>query len=139
MPEVKKPEIGVEKFHEKLEKDIETLSAELRTLPTEKQAEKEALKSLLKVKIYGGSDQNTPISKKTDQPEDSIAVLPKYMETAPETLKLEVEKLLDIVWHKGIPTAVKEARKTTPLVIDAFHDALTDRLYEEFKKRKIIK
>jgi len=44
-----------------------------------------------------------------------------------------------LAWHKNISTAVKIARKMgDPLIIDALHDALTEKLFDELKARDMI-
>jgi len=42
-------------------------------------------------------------------------------------------------FQHGIHKAAKEARGQGAFFLDAFHDALTDKLYQEFKKRKLLK
>ena len=39
----------------------------------------------------------------------------------------------------GILKAANEAKKSNPFVLDAFHDALTGKLYDEFKRRGLLK
>ena len=47
-----------------------------------------------------------------------------------------LQKLVDIAFERGLLEAITEARKTNdPYVIDAFHDALVDKLYEELIRR----
>ena len=64
--------------------------------------------------------------------------LPTYAKDFPDDQKIKVEKLLDFAWHKGLSAAIKKVKKEDPLTIDMFHDAITDKLYEEFKRRKIL-
>ncbi|MBI1960842.1 MAG: hypothetical protein HYS43_01025 [Candidatus Liptonbacteria bacterium] len=66
-------------------------------------------------------------------------VLPSYTDAAPDDVKLEAERLIDLALHRGVDVAATEARKKSPFVLDAFHDALTDRLYPEFKERGLVK
>ena len=61
------------------------------------------------------------------------------LNSAPPSAKLEVEQLLSLAFKSGVVKASEEAGKSSPFVLDAFHDALTGQLYEEFKKRGIIK
>ena len=42
---------------------------------------------------------------------------------------------IDLVFHKGLDAAIKEARQKEPLVLDGFHDSLTAKLYGELKSR----
>jgi len=123
--------------HTALEKDIERLATEIRTGRVEKEQTKETLKAALQthytpqpnqVSVGGDGKASAPSS-----------VLPNYLKTAPDKVKLAVEQLLDMAWHKGIARATREAAKEGPLFLDAFHDSLTDKLYDEFKRRGIIK
>lgn len=127
---------STESTHVLLEKEIANLSAELKTLRPEKEAEKEALKAI--VKSYSEMAQPAmPTVKPGEDQQKSL--LPKYLDLEPKQIKLEVEKLVDLAWHKGIKIAARAATGSSSLVMDAFHDTLTDKLYEEFKKRKLIK
>jgi hypothetical protein len=134
------PEINPKIEHTVLEKDIERLTVEIRA---EKQPErvKEALKEAMARKIYPEKIEEAPIKEKGGEapPAGGSSVLPGYLQSSSKEIKLQVEKLLDFAWHHGIDSAVKEARKFGPFILDAFHDALTDKLYEEFQKRGIIK
>lgn len=64
--------------------------------------------------------------------------LPDYAQNATAETKLEIEYLLDMAFHKGVATAMKEAAKSNPFVFDAFHDALTGKLHDELKKRGMV-
>jgi len=94
---------------------------------SEKDFIKEALKSVA---------TSTPSS--STLPDDE-SPLPRYVQDAPDEERLEIEYLLDMAFHKGIVEATREAKKTSPFVLDAFHDALAGRLYPELKKRGIVK
>ncbi|MDI6717791.1 MAG: hypothetical protein QMD86_01960 [Patescibacteria group bacterium] len=125
-----------------LEKDIERLAHEVRELSAEsnetpsKKIVKQALAPIIKniPSVPQTDDDNKKISDKTES-----KILPDYMKDSSPEMKLKVEKLLDMVFHKGIEKAVAEARDEEPFFLDAFHDALADKLYEELKKRNIIK
>ncbi|MEK9173581.1 MAG: hypothetical protein AAB594_03365 [Patescibacteria group bacterium] len=66
-------------------------------------------------------------------------VLPDYAQSASSEVKLEIEALVEAVFTKGLIEAANEASKSSPFVLDAFHDALTDKLYPELQKRGILK
>lgn len=126
--------------HTALEADIERLSREI--------AEK---KNLLEYKSLSGKE----LVKQTIQPivQQAVAqqqaaiiqaskieeeILPDYLKDSSGDVKLQVEKLVDLTLHYGIEKAVKIAAKSDAFVMDAFHDALADKLHEELKNRKII-
>lgn len=71
-------------------------------------------------------------------PQDD-SILPDYAKDAPAETKLEVETLIQVAFAKGISEAAKEASNSSPYVIDAFHDALSGKLYTELERRGLIK
>jgi len=40
--------------------------------------------------------------------------------------------------HHGIDKAVEKAKASGPFVLDAFHDALTGKLYDEMRRRGML-
>ncbi|MEK9168589.1 MAG: hypothetical protein AAB698_02200 [Patescibacteria group bacterium] len=136
------PEINQQNFeHSILEADIERLSkeiAEKRNLLEHKNlSERELIKKSLEpmIKQTQLSDQRPTTD---DQQQIGSQVLPDYLKDSPVEIKLQVEKLIDAFFHQGIKKTIKEAQKGGGFVLDAFHDALTDKLHEELKKRKLI-
>lgn len=127
--------------HNIIEKDIERLSkeiAEKKKMPEYKEIpERELIKQTLQPLVRQPSIQP---SKPTTQPAAPVeeTVLPEYLKDSPPEIKLQVEKLIDLVFHQGIEKTVKEANQAGPFILDAFHDALTDKLYDELKKRNLI-
>jgi len=125
-----------------LETDIERLSKEIiekRNLLEHKNlSERELVKQILHPLMGQPLDQQarTSVVQLTAPIEKTI--LPDYLKDSPEEVKLQVEELVDLVFRQGIMKAVKEAQKAGGFILDAFHDALTDKLHEELKKRKLI-
>jgi len=119
--------------HAALEKDIERLAAEVkgRASAETPEAQKEAVRKTVAEKI--GVAPPPPSGPSTPSP-----TLPNYLQTASNEVKLRVEQLVDLAWHKGISAAVKEAKKSGSIYVDALHDALTDKLYNEFKNRGLL-
>jgi hypothetical protein len=127
--------------HKNLEADIERLSkeiAEKKNLPEYKEiSEKELIKQVLQPLIKTTADgERQATSEKRESVEKRI--LPDYLSDSPAEIKIQVEKLIDSVFHQGIDKVVKTAKQGNPFVLDAFHDALVDKLYEELKKRKLV-
>lgn len=124
--------------HTALEKDIERLAAEVKGRVSEEtpEARKEAVKAVVGEKIQVGLPPTPEAAPPFTAPQSSF--LPNYLQTETKYAKLNVEKLVDLAWHKGINAAVKEAKKLGPLYIDALHDALTDKLYSEFKNKGLL-
>jgi hypothetical protein len=120
--------------HSALELEMKELAAEIKERG---QAEKgkEAVRSAIQERA--GAAAPLPAGQGAPTPSRSGS-LPKYLDKESPELKLKVEKLLDMAIHKGIKAASNEARNTSPLVMDAFHDALTDKLYGELKSRGLL-
>ncbi len=118
--------------------EIEEKLQDLRNLP-ESPSAREFLKEHIRQKIKTALPKADLLAKKkipSKKTDDSI--FPDYLEDYPEELKLEVERLINIAWNKGIEAAVKTANHQGPFIIDAFHDALTDKLYKKFKEKGLM-
>lgn len=51
----------------------------------------------------------------------------------------QIQSLVALVFEKGFDAAIQEVSLMEPFIIDAFHDALVDRLYDELKSRGLVK
>ncbi|MEK7162911.1 MAG: hypothetical protein AAB696_01340 [Patescibacteria group bacterium] len=127
--------------HNILEADIERLSkeiAEKRNLLEHKNlSDRELVKKSLEPMIRQAPiNQQSAISNQ--QSTAGSQVLPNYLKDLPAETKLQVEQLIDLTFHQGIGKVIKRALRASPFILDAFHDALTDKLHDELKKRKLI-
>lgn len=120
--------------HSALEQEIKKLFLEIKEKGLAEKG-REAVKAAIKEQIT--TMPPSPAAVQPAQPAPA-SPLPDYLQQAPDAVKLKVEKLLDLAWHKGIKKAAEEARDSGPLIVDAFHDALTDKLYNELKQRGLI-
>lgn len=120
--------------HPALEQDIERLAVEIRE---QKAVDPERQKEIIKRSLGGYIQESWSAGKPPAGAQPSV--LPNYLQDAPADVKFQVEKLLDLAWHKGITIAIKEAKKAGALILDAFHDAITDKFYNELKSRGYIK
>lgn len=120
---------------EKISKEV----AERKKSPeAEGVSEKELVKEALRPIIEGQPpSSSTPAPAVAPSP-SSGDVLPQYLQNSPAEIKSQVEKLVSSVFQQGLEKTVKEVKKQNAFFIDAFHDALSDRLYEELKRRKMI-
>ena len=132
---------------------IETEIAELSQKISEKRKlletevgvieEREVVRQALAEKITPSitSSTTTTTSSQTTTPAigTHTKTTPSYLDTLDEESVAEVQRLVGIVFDKGFDEAIKEAGKNEPFIIDAFHDALVDRLYDELKSRGIVK
>ena len=128
-----------ERLHASLEADIRKLSqevAEKKTLPQyERVPDREIVKRSLAPLVSQPAVQ-TPLKSGDEEGEEDF--LPDYLKEADPEMKLAVERLVDQAFHEGIARAVSSAQAAGPFILDSFHDALADKLYEELKARKLI-
>ena len=110
---------------------------EFRNLP-ERENVKEAVRPLVRRATKAPAQvKPTPhtAQQRTISREDA---LPEYAKDADEKTQERVERCLALVFSDGIEKAAREAGRSDPFSIDAFHDALTDKLCDELKKRGIL-
>ncbi len=126
--------------HNILEQDIERLSRQIKenkNTPefkevSERELIKRSLGPIVQKQILG-----QPVNFSPAKPFQTT-VLPDYLIDAPDEIKIKVEKLIDMTFHQGIEKTAEEAGGFGPFVLDAYHDALTDKLHAELKKRNLI-
>ncbi len=123
--------------HEALEADIKRLAEEIAKRREGPEAGRLTERELVKKTIQAltGAPPAASAPASPQQPSG----LPAYLQEAPAEAKLEVEYLLDLAIHHGLEKAAAEAKKSSPFVLDAFHDALANKLYPELQKRGILK
>ena len=122
--------------HKALEADLKRLTIEIRKqekLPENRNLSGEALLKKSLAAIAPPPEEAEPKSAPQKSP------LPDYAQTSGAKTKLEIEYFLDMAFDQGLDKAVREARKSSPFVLDAFHDALAGKFYPELKKRGILK
>lgn len=110
-------------------------AGEIREIPPEK----EILKETLREKIGNFPQEAAPSFQQLLPREDEHPLrehLPSYLL---EELKPKVQELVNLVFEKSLEEGIKRARETkNPALIDAFHDALVDELYNYLLERKKI-
>lgn len=125
---------------------MRTLAAEIKRtqeLKNVKNAEgldaiKEAIRAFPQLEHEPANGVPVPPAAAGAAPPDT-SPLPAYAQSAPPEVKLEIEYLIDVAFHKGIGPALAESAKSPYFVQDAFHDALAGKLYPELQKRGIVK
>lgn len=122
-----------------IESDIHRVGQEVREriggVPTQEVTERAMVRQSLHPMV-----QQAPMGA-TSQPGRSAtddAMLPAYMKDASFDVKDRVERLVEDAFKHGVEHAALEAQKSGPFVVDALHDALSDRFYEELKKRNLV-
>ncbi len=129
-----------EQFAERIpERDIARLEEEVSRharMPENKEREgrdvvRDAIQSLHNEQEL---PQNAPDAARSAEQ----AVLPPYAESAPAEVKQEIERLLQSVLDDGLEKAMRQARKESPFILDAFHDALVDNFYPILQQRGLV-
>ncbi len=100
-------------------------TGEIEKLPSEK----ETLREVVKEQMEPGMAPAPQTAPGTD--------LPSYQR--PE-LQQQVQEFIDITFNKSMKDALTKVKAThNPALIDAFHDALVDNLYDQLVERGKIK
>ncbi len=144
--------VQIQNFSENLEKSFARLGREVQKnfetpefqgVP-EREVVKQTIRSLAEtVSVPPPEPEETtpppPLSGAPSVPRDNL--LPSYMATgdSSEDVKNSVERLVQMVFDEDVEKAVTEAKRYSAFIEDAFHDALTDKVLPELKKRGIIK
>lgn len=146
--------VHVINFSESLEHELKTLGAEVRekqgtveAAPVpERTLVRESLRSLAeRVEVPSSAEAAPAVGASTPQqttvPAPSDSPLPSYLDspTADPAVKSAVEDLIRVTFTNGLMRGLREARRASPFVEDAFHDALVDKLIPEMKKRGLMK
>ncbi|MDP1718839.1 MAG: hypothetical protein Q8L24_00205 [bacterium] len=126
--------------HAVLEQEMKDLAIEVKKRGLESEGKK-ALVNVLKEQTAVDAILEKPLAPAplVKEPINPASPLPGYAQSEPADIKLKIEKLLEVAWHKGVRQAAREAASAGPLVLDAFHDAVIDKLYPELQKRGLLK
>lgn len=111
--------------------------------------EKEALAEVVSEHIYGSTasgvtddedDSNSDDKVKTDIPtKRSNKTGGCYLDTLSSEEASRINTYILSVPANGIKKTINQVKNEDPLLIDAFHDALVTKLYDELKSRGLIK
>ncbi len=135
-------------FSESLENDLRRLTVEIGE--RRPQAEKEELpeRQLVKksLEVFWPPEMTQSVAPAAEKTEEMVSAkpgfLPGYLKAEPdseEAVNRKIENLVAIAFDKGVAEAWQAASRENPFVVDAFHDALIDKLMPELKKRGVIK
>ncbi|HEY4499509.1 MAG TPA: hypothetical protein VJH70_00035 [Candidatus Paceibacterota bacterium] len=122
------------------EKNLEHLAREIKEYQTQRGVEKtdqSSVREVLKGYIQHPSvTQVTPSEPAQSSPVNRI--LPDYVQKTDPAVQEKVAGLIDLALHKGILLSIQAAAKQGPFMVDALHDALTTKIYQELRARKLI-
>lgn len=134
-------QISPETHPEPVEKEIQKISAAVLRERGRPESRSVSGREIVRQTVRSYVGQPVANQAKPAQPAGQVIddALPEYAKSAPPEVKLEVERFLEMAFREGILKASAEAAKASPFVLDTFHDALAGKLYEELKKRGIVK
>ena len=122
--EIPLPSPDIQKLGEHLEQKSALEKVEEHTIETVKQS------------IQAVSQTSAPVGQST---EGGVDVLPEYTKNYTEEDKQKIENLLQVAASKGLDAANSNAEGQPPYILDAFHDALAEKLLPYLKQQGIIK
>lgn len=64
--------------------------------------------------------------------------LASYAKDAPQDTKQRTEELIQYTFAHGLRAGISKAIHEDPFVLDLYHDTLTEKLFEELKKQKLL-
>ena len=131
------PDLTPQFEHAHLEADMERLAAEVKKNQENPEMRGASGQELIKQALK--SVGPTPATAALQADDTAQSPLPDYAQSASPEVKLEIEYLIDIAIHHGVMKANASAAKSSPFVLDAFHDALAGKLYPVFQKKGIVK
>ena len=100
---------------------------------------KEAVRQFLEQKTQQHVATQSQTSPSVQQPTTASSdALPMYATDAPTQATSTVNKLITLTFQKGLHEGIAHAAKMDPFTMDLYHDALTEKLFEEMKRRKLI-
>lgn len=101
--------------------------------------DKDLVRDVVSSHIYNKTPTMTPAAS---TPAATSSAKPKtvsYLDTLDEEQVEKLNTLINAVSEKGIKKVIEEAKQADPFILDAFHDALVDKLYDELKSRGVVK
>jgi hypothetical protein len=130
-------------FDRNLEAEIAVLSQEIeakRRLLMEQKGvieEKELVRDVLRERVYPA------VSAVTASTQPAVASVPAgankdYLDNLDSATIVRVNELVAQVGTSSLAAAISAAQKEPANVLDAFHDTLVNRLYEDLKQRGVV-
>lgn len=128
-----------------LEREVAIARARLEAAQGITVEHKEAVREVVAEKIYG-SERPAIASSPVVQIQTSTTVSPStkplasdhYLSTLSDEDVVKVNELISAVGTDGIQKTIDRAKNELPFILDAFHDALVDKLYDDLKARGLV-
>ena len=101
---------------------------------------KESLKSIAQSVLPQSTSSQVLKDDDNKKKTDNDSVFPSYFEKdVNNDITKKIEMLVDIAFNENLDKAINLSKKEPFFVEDAFHDALTEKLIPELKKREVFK
>lgn len=111
---------------------------EFRKVP-ERKVVKEALKREPTSRLSSVSDGDEGAPQQPQDASGGISLLPDYFQGGSDVGMADaVERLAQTALHGDLKKSLREARKLSPYLEDAFHDALIDKVLPLMKERGVL-
>lgn len=127
-----------EKNDSQIEADLHRVGQEIREQPEGSVAPEVTERELVRRSLHPMVKYPTAAVPQPEQPAADDMTLPVYLHDASAAIKDRVERLVEDAFKHGVEHAAIEAQKSGPFIVDALHDALSDRFYEELKRRNLV-
>lgn len=127
--------------HQSIEEEIRNLTEVVgRNRNATPETHKEIINEALRERAYSHAPSLREVTLHIQTPSSKRkGVLPTYLDNETPDVRLRIEQIIDTAYHKGIWEGYREAEKAGTFMLKAFHDALIDRLYDDMKRRGLIK
>ena len=83
--------------------------------------------------------QNSSAVTSTPATSQTASITGSYLDYLDDQTAEVINNLVAQIGTKGITAVINEVSAKEPFVVDAFHDALVDKLYDELKTRGLVK
>ncbi|HEY4523692.1 MAG TPA: hypothetical protein VJK04_02355 [Candidatus Paceibacterota bacterium] len=126
-------------FSEKpLESDIERLSQEVKEVKKQPEFQHAPPKEIIKQSLRSLSGSSAQLPSNNGAQNDDVALFPNYMQSAQAADRAELQQLIQMSLRDGFEAGIREARKHGAFMVDAIHDALSEKVYPELKRRGVL-
>ena len=121
------------------EEDLKKIKNQFELAQKSPESEKTSPREVLKESIKSLFPPEKRTASESGRPESNEANLPAYLRESDPAVKDLIQSLIAVAYRDGPAAAVAAASKHGDFILDAFHDALTEKLYPELVRRGLIK
>lgn len=131
-----------QKFEGELHADMERLAQSIRE-QKQRNAEHVPDRELVRQQLEPLIRSQLERTVETDRVEEPATdtekeLLPEYLEKSPKEIRLRLQSMIQETFNNGLGKTLSNVKSLDPFWVDAFHDVLTDNVYDELKKRNLL-